>query len=1341
MAKALFAIRDGSRRKAKPCAFLSYSDEEGFSIAIEPHVSSSEVPAFFVPFVKRGDYYLSPELSLRWVRERVPPPSRQNLGEILKAHGLSEYNELALLRSGRGESSQDSFVVEEVNNDITGSHAISDPTKRREELGAEIKARRIGLGMSQRELAEAIGIDQPALSRIEAGESNITFDILSSIDQVVSNEDRPILNRTLHTLWNKQRRGIRNKLNSHAHELGQTYSRLINELETYDESNQSAVTDSRVISHCFRELMNSFPAYVDAFTISGMQGLEKQALDNLFTLLERQPALLGNPDAITAMSPELREALAKLHEAHLEGSTTNKHKMRVSVSGLKTNEAAPISAWEKAQKLAIQTAHLPRRESARIPSFEEYTENLTILENSIETRIGDIYEVKRALFELIDKANRVDAAGKFRAPRPEDVDGFISSIGDSGLQSLAFQELKNPRWLEALEDANFFDSYLTLDSRSSAPLYPAPFLSECLKYDRQRVINLLKPMSEKGWESARSFMVKTAINLPDHELEAISCEIIKWAKEGYGKGTYFWVRCGVDTLILRMLESGSPQLLKDGQKLFQQLVQLRKHDIDEYPYAEISSCIPDYSYAQFVHNLMQPLPLKTRFVISQNMLNQYMKPPDKNKHPMSSRYTVYSLKPDDLERIGFHKKLLIPWIVEHKKAVRDALQDNSENTLHKVLEQKPLVLRCIMSSLHEHIQSIGNKTIGSTAQNVLAEICLDGEILFEYDYEMEIIPLLSDFASHATDDERERFLYSLMGWLDSWEKTKLRESPFNGIEIIAQEKRRLEHSILSSFPRESLPSRLLKKRIELDGEIGIYDGPRELYKVTTITGPNSPLTVKDLMQKGPDQALKWLQNWNPSKQDRLAFIEHEGVANMLASLIEEDPTFFVRHISTLKKLKPVYLMGILAGWQNAIKSNQDVPIKDAIEICSLVLSLDGKDSTNISSGYGLESEEMQAAMQRIGWLIVEILESENTKLNKKAMHDVLSILIDLRERALASPEQNSAWSKEEDCINGSVNTISSVALSGIIQWVLSDGVKKPEEIENAWDMLNKALPDSDCSTADIAAFALKMSGLIANQQDWLETRYGRLFGMDMPSNNQRLFLAVQVSTGTMHLNQFEFLRKALETSIEVGMERYPSIMGMGRLSSYAESLGYNLFQLYLTNKIDIVDALLQWWLENADPQAIGSALEEICYQVSNSLRTTDEIAYRIQLLWDYLANKSNTQGGVLRGAFRLASSHLYDHDWLRKALLEESKSHDSTLEMDLFFDDVHILASENPEWGIALLRSVIENDVEKNKFMYGTIPHSLIGLFRAQFGKQDDHDISYCMNELGRMGILDLDRI
>lgn len=167
-------IVDGSKRSAQPCATLTYDRAaDTFSIRISPNAKPDDVPMVLEPFVRRGELEVGDAWARRWVEERVVPTGRQNLGEVLKAHGLSEYDEFALLRASKGRSSQDCFVVRD--------HTPRAHTAARVQAGRVLAAARNDAHLTQVELAQRAGIDQAAVSRIENGQANPTVDLLEDL--------------------------------------------------------------------------------------------------------------------------------------------------------------------------------------------------------------------------------------------------------------------------------------------------------------------------------------------------------------------------------------------------------------------------------------------------------------------------------------------------------------------------------------------------------------------------------------------------------------------------------------------------------------------------------------------------------------------------------------------------------------------------------------------------------------------------------------------------------------------------------------------------------------------------------------------------------------------------------------------------------------------------------------------------------------------------------------------------------------------------------------------------------------------------------------------------------
>ena len=190
-----FEIYDTSKRDHGTLAvLLCNEDTDEMHIALNPDAEPGDLPFMLSLFAERGEREVPDEWARRWVAERVPPPGRQNLGEVLRANGLDDYDEIALLAAAEGRSAQDDFLVREVRQPEVryafvpwGDDDAPEPPSRTwcAKLGPEIARRRKAAGLTQRDVAEATGIDQGAISRIETGRANPTLTTLETLAEGV----------------------------------------------------------------------------------------------------------------------------------------------------------------------------------------------------------------------------------------------------------------------------------------------------------------------------------------------------------------------------------------------------------------------------------------------------------------------------------------------------------------------------------------------------------------------------------------------------------------------------------------------------------------------------------------------------------------------------------------------------------------------------------------------------------------------------------------------------------------------------------------------------------------------------------------------------------------------------------------------------------------------------------------------------------------------------------------------------------------------------------------------------------------------------------------------------
>ena len=125
----IFELIDGEAHISVGC-LLYYEKDKSFIIELQDYLTEWTAPLLFAQVVKQGVSTISRELSFLWVKERIIPSGRQNIGSILANSHLSSYSEIDFLEKSRGKCSQDSiylkkadsipeFVVERMQHNLT----------------------------------------------------------------------------------------------------------------------------------------------------------------------------------------------------------------------------------------------------------------------------------------------------------------------------------------------------------------------------------------------------------------------------------------------------------------------------------------------------------------------------------------------------------------------------------------------------------------------------------------------------------------------------------------------------------------------------------------------------------------------------------------------------------------------------------------------------------------------------------------------------------------------------------------------------------------------------------------------------------------------------------------------------------------------------------------------------------------------------------------------------------------------------------------------------------------------------------------------------------------------
>lgn len=114
----VFAIKDENFSSDTVLGYLVYYERaKAFYIELPDDADPWNTPLLLSSFAARGQYSVSSYWSRLWVQQRIIPQERQNIGQILKENGLSEYDEFRMLMLTMGRCAQDDCYLEEIRKE------------------------------------------------------------------------------------------------------------------------------------------------------------------------------------------------------------------------------------------------------------------------------------------------------------------------------------------------------------------------------------------------------------------------------------------------------------------------------------------------------------------------------------------------------------------------------------------------------------------------------------------------------------------------------------------------------------------------------------------------------------------------------------------------------------------------------------------------------------------------------------------------------------------------------------------------------------------------------------------------------------------------------------------------------------------------------------------------------------------------------------------------------------------------------------------------------------------------------------------------------------------------
>ena len=1154
--------------------------------------------------------------------------------------------------------------------------------------------------------------------------------------------------------WNENRLRIaKDLLELDDPTLGQMYERCVNAAFEYYPSSDSARTDLSLLSHAIRELINSLPEYIggSAEIPKSMADKEDKAREHL---LEEAASALPNPPKAEAgannviIPASLAAALDSYRKAVSLGSENGRRRDSIIVRGYPDPDGSSMKPWSEARKFFMCFVHLPRGNQPVLPTRDEVMGRFSDIENVLLVRLGNFFAAKQQVSGILGVANLTDDGSNFVTPSDDEVRSAMTlTVGDPTLCHVFYMGLENPRWFEVLKKEGAFGSVPNVDERTSAYCdWPEGiYLRKVAGSQPNEVTEILCKAGESKNPLVRRMIIEIAPELTTENMAKLSKIIGGWTENSPTTDPYFWTDSALHTLIEKLLTSEDNGAHGSGVNLVRQCFMPRPMDDALAGFSEPSACVPEFEYADHLAQASMHLSLGER-------------------HKIYEAFLTAGLGLLNHDGKGTYSKTWIP-------SIADACQSSGPSILNPTIrllasdleEQSRTATATFKKSFRDGTPSITQRTamhaltsvltastsgdgqIPEAIRKIAREILLSGRICDD-EYEAEYYPLLKASivcgvvsaleVEQLIEDSYPSVRENYRSFFEKWDED-------NADARADEDARRWQHEALSLVGPELLDDRGKLLFNHLTDEFGAAEYSTDSTLSDTITGPNSPLEAAGMSKMTPDELLGHLESWHPTKEDSYALISHEGQGRALAELISKEPMFLRGEVERMEVLRPTYRRAVMDGWRQALNAGVAIPSDDFIRMAL--------DSSRIEDDAKFPSEgdrqfdddgDFQGLKRAVAGTLKALLDS-NTKLSAEDGREVLDALVTLSGSPEPDPDYERGYGGAGmDPLTMAINTIRPLAIQSLGKWVRR--FHGMVNVDPALDAILRACPTASASLADAAAIGLIMPSLFISVPEWVEGRYGTIFGHDETNAAQQVVLTTVLAQYRPSAVILSCLRSAMSNALDNGAESYSLGLGQGARQDGLWLIGDWLYLGYASGFVDDDDTLLATWRDKAGEDHLGSVLNHACRLLAASPSAPAGVVDRMAALWDYHETHLIAEVGprALHGIEMLVKSHRYPPSWWGPRMLSEFSVNPPESHWPLTIsDELESLSDEDPLLALDILGCMLESADHLQGYAYKDVAVPILANARKAGGASVNEKTERCMDRLGRAGWANLDEL
>ncbi len=199
-------------------------------------------------------------------------------------------------------------------------------------------------------------------------------------------------------------------------------------------------------------------------------------------------------------------------------------------------------------------------------------------------------------------------------------------------------------------------------------------------------------------------------------------------------------------------------------------------------------------------------------------------------------------------------------------------------------------------------------------------------------------------------------------------------------------------------------------------------------------GLDSPKTREELGAMTVDEIASFLAGWE-RPEDESSLLSPEGLGRELRAATAGQAKTYSAKAELLKGLDPTYVRSFLGGLQDAVKSGKPIDWRQSLSLCRWVVE-QPREPEGSEREYNLQDRDWVPARREMVGFLSTGLEPGTAQIIPELRCDVWEVLEPLTRDADPTPDKESAYGKDADWANLSVNTIRCDALRAAIRYAL-----------------------------------------------------------------------------------------------------------------------------------------------------------------------------------------------------------------------------------------------------------------------------------------------------------------